>query len=158
MALAKEDGMSIIVKNMAIVLIVPITIFGLYVIAHGHLTPGGGFPGGAILASLVALFLVAFGAKAVKAMQKGLFSTAESLGLLAFVALALLGIGETFFKNSLANSIGLFGMGIGFGSNPGFIQTGGVIPLMNFAVGLEVFAALSIIVILFYSLEGGKAK
>ena len=34
-------------------------VFGLYVVVHGHLTPGGGFQGGAVMATGTALLLVA---------------------------------------------------------------------------------------------------
>jgi len=49
-----------------------------------------------------------------------------------------------------------FGNAIQFGANPSFLGTAGVIPLMNIAVGLEVFAALSIIVVLIFSSEAEK--
>ena len=39
-------------------------VFGLYVVAHGHLTPGGGFQGGAVMATGTALILVARAAAA----------------------------------------------------------------------------------------------
>ncbi|PKP54943.1 sodium:proton antiporter, partial [Candidatus Atribacteria bacterium HGW-Atribacteria-1] len=35
-----------------------IIIFGFYIIVHGHLTPGGGFQGGAVVGSAFALLLV----------------------------------------------------------------------------------------------------
>lgn len=147
-----KDGMSVIVKTTACVLLIPITVFGLYIIMHGHLTPGGGFPGGAVMATLVVLFLVAFGKDgANKILGKESLSAAESLGLLLFAALAFVGISVTFFSNFLANSDYYFGMTIPFGPNPGYLMSGGVLPLMNMAVGLEVFAALSAIVLLMFT-------
>ena len=38
------SGMSKIVKTISCIAFPFIMIYGLYVIAHGHLTPGGGFP------------------------------------------------------------------------------------------------------------------
>ena len=152
-----DKEMSLIVKNVACVLAIPITMFGLYIILHGHLTPGGGFPGGAIMASLVALFLVAFGTGWAGKINKDFLSFRESLGLALFGLLAFLGLGTSFFHNFLANSNSLFGMSIPFGPNPGFLWTGGTIPLMNIAVGLEVFAAISIIALVMFS-EGGSRK
>ena len=38
-----------------------LAVFGLYVIVHGHLTPGGGFQGGAVVATFMAFLLVAHG-------------------------------------------------------------------------------------------------
>ncbi len=143
-----DDGMSVIVKNVAAVLVVPALIFGFYVILHGHLTPGGGFPGGAVLATAVAMLAVAFGAAGTKRMKrKDMLSSVESLGLLMFAALAFMGLQVTFFNNFLANSGMPFGMAIPFGPNPGYMLSAGVMPLMNLAVGIEVFAALSVIII-----------
>jgi multisubunit Na+/H+ antiporter MnhB subunit len=150
-----DPGMSAIVKTVACLLVVPITVFGLYVILHGHLTPGGGFPGGAVMATMIALLLVAFGKEGSKRMKrKDLLSSAESLGLLAFAAMAFIGISVTFFSNFLANTGGMFGMFMPFGPNQGYLLSGGVIPIMNIAVGLEVFAALSAIVIIMFNHRG----
>ena len=55
------SGMSKIVKTVSNITFPLIVIYGLYVIAHGHLTPGGGFQGGAVVASGLAMILVAYG-------------------------------------------------------------------------------------------------
>ena len=52
--------LSKIVRTVANQLILFIVIFGLYVILHGHITPGGGFQGGAVIVSGVVMLLVAF--------------------------------------------------------------------------------------------------
>lgn len=146
--------MSVVVRTIAR-LILPLALaFGGYVIMHGHLTPGGGFQGGAVVASTVALVVIAFGVERLKG-QKNLFSFLEDLGAIAFVALAFLGIGSTFFRNVLAGSGGLFGIPVPFGPNPGWLNTGGTLPLMNWAVGLKVLAGLGSVVILL-ALFGGK--
>ena len=73
----------------------------------------------------------------------------ECLGLTFFILLAFFGIFKnTFFYNFLANTAGFLGKTIYFGVNPGYINSGGVIPLANIAVGVEVVAALSAVVIL----------
>lgn len=146
------DGMSRIVKTVACIVSVPAITFGIYVMMHGHLTPGGGFPGGAVMATIVALFLVAFGGEIVlKSLHTASFSLLEGFGLILFITVAFLGISSTFFHNFLANSGGVFGSPVPFGSNPGHINTGGLIPVMNLAVGLEVSAALSLIVLLMFA-------
>lgn len=146
-----EYKASIIVRNITRITAIPIIVFGFYVILHGHLTPGGGFPGGAIVATLIALILVSFRREEVKGLHWEPFSILESLGLVAFAMLALIGIPNTFFHNFMANSNQLFGMAVPFGPNPGYLSTGGVIPLMNMAVGLEVFSALSLIVLVIFT-------
>lgn len=139
--------MNKIVKIVSAIALNPIIIFGLYIISHGHLTPGGGFQGGVVIASMFVLILVAFRDK-IKLSHK-LFAFFESLGLIFFIVLAFFGIFKnTFFYNFLANSHKILGPTIKFGSNPGYLNSGGVIPLMNLAVGIEVVSALSIIAVL----------
>ena len=125
-------------------------IYGLYVIAHGHLTPGGGFQGGAVAASACAMVLVAFGSKWTfdKIKEKRL-SVFESIGAVGFIGVALLGLvfGVAFFHNFLVGSEVLFGVIPATGSSLADINTGGVLPLMNFAVGLKVIAGLFVIVL-----------
>ncbi len=136
--------MSVIVRTVSDVMVVPIIVFGIYLILHGHLTPGGGFQGGAVVASATALLIVSNGALKD---YKGDFSTMESAGLTFFFLLAFLGIvmGFAMFYNSLAGTGGIFGGTVMSGINPGYINTGGTVPLMNIVVGMEVIAALSLI-------------
>jgi len=100
--------MTKIVKIVSLIVLNPIIIFGLYVISHGHLTPGGGFQGGVIVASVVALILVVF--KDNIKLPKELFSLFECLGLIFFILLAFLGVFKnTFFYNFLANNTEFLG-------------------------------------------------
>jgi multicomponent Na+:H+ antiporter subunit B len=151
------SGMSKIVKTVTAIGFPLVVIFGLYVIAHGHLTPGGGFQGGAVVASACAMVLIAYGSiwtmKKVKEKQLSIF---ESLGAIAFITLALLGLvyGMMFFNNFLIDQ------GIIF-DNPAVgqsdINTAGVLPLMNFAVGLKVIAGLfAIVLVMAYATNKSK--
>lgn len=140
--------MSKIVRTISNFLTPGILIFGLYVIMHGHLTPGGGFQGGAVFASGVALLIVAFGSgKVQKKLKERHLSILESSGALIFIGLAFAGMAVAFFYNFLVGSP-IFGHIPPTGPNPGDIWTGGVIPLMNIAVGLKVIAGLSAIVLI----------
>ncbi len=56
----------VIVKTMTRLLIPFIQIYGLYVIAHGHESPGGGFQGGVILGASFILLAVVYGMDEVK--------------------------------------------------------------------------------------------
>lgn len=143
----RAELMSKIVQTMARLLYGPMLIFGFYIIMHGHLTPGGGFQGGAVVASGFALLIVAYGAKGAKIKER-LFSMVESGGALLFVALAFLGLGVTFFYNFLAGAGPVLGDLVVPGPNPGDLNTGGTLPLMNWAVGLKVLAGLGSIVLL----------
>lgn len=146
--------MTVVVRTISRVLLPVGLAFGGYVIMHGHLTPGGGFQGGAVAASALAMIIVAFGAASLKE-KKGLLSVLESLGGVAFAALGFLGLGVTFFANVLAGAGGLFGRPVPYGPNPGDLNTAGTLPLMNWAVGFKVLAGLSAVVLLF-ALFGGK--
>jgi energy-converting hydrogenase B subunit I len=141
-------GMSRIVRTMTTLIFGFIMVYGFYVIAHGHLSPGGGFQGGAIVASAFALLLVTYGTDQIqKFLSKDLLSILESTGLVLFITFAFLGLGTTFFYNFISNSGGLFGSPTAIGINPGDLNTGGTIALMNMAVGLEVLAALGVIIL-----------
>jgi multicomponent Na+:H+ antiporter subunit B len=144
-------GMSKIVKTMVSIALPLTLIYGLYIIAHGHITPGGGFQGGAVVASGLAMLVVAYGSvwamDRVKKKHLSLDQTLESIGAIGFIGLAFLGLifGNMFFNNFLVGDDFLFGeIGIGLGN----INTAGLIPLMNFAVGLKVIAGLFGIVLL----------
>jgi energy-converting hydrogenase B subunit I len=133
-----------------------IIIFGLYIIAHGHLTPGGGFQGGAVIVSGVVMLLVAFNHQEVgKVLRERLLSIMESTGALIFIGLAFAGIGTAFFYNLLVGSP-IFGRIPATGPNPGDIWTGGFIPLMNFAVGLKVAAGLTAVVLALALFSSGE--
>jgi energy-converting hydrogenase B subunit I len=144
------SGMSKIVKTITNIAIPFILIYGLYVIAHGHLTPGGGFQGGAVVASGLVMVLIAYGSvwTMEKIKEKNL-TMLESLGAFCFILLAFLGLlfGSVFFNNYLVGSNLIFGDVPAAGSGLADFNTAGVIPLMNFAVGLKVIAGLFAIVL-----------
>jgi multicomponent Na+:H+ antiporter subunit B len=133
-----------------------VLVFGLYVIMHGHVTPGGGFQGGAIIASGVVMLIVAFGSGQIKKfLRERRLSMVESSGALLFILVAFAGIGTVFFYNFLVGSR-IFGGIPPTGSNPGDVWTGGVIPLMNLAVGLKVTAGLSAAVLALALFSSGE--
>ena len=140
--------MSKIVRTMTNLLTVLILTFGLYVIMHGHMTPGGGFPGGAVLGSGAALLIVSFGSSAVeKRLSERRLAVLKIGGLVMFIGLAFGGIASAFFFNFLVGSP-VFGNIPPTGPNPGDVWTGGCSTLMNVAVGMIVSAGLAAIVLL----------
>ena len=155
-------GMSKIVKTISSIAFPLSLIYGLYVIAHGHLTPGGGFQGGAIVASACAMILVAYGSVwTIRKIKEKHLSVFESLGAIGFIGLAFLGIIfgiNVFFNNFLINQniIPIFNeIGRGLAN----INTAGVLPLMNFAVGLKVIAGLfAIVLVMAYGTRVQEAK
>lgn len=145
-----------IVRTVANQLILFIVIFGLYVIVHGHITPGGGFQGGAVIVGGVVMLLAVFNSQELKkSLRERVLSIVESSGALIFIILAFIGIGTVFFSNVLLGTP-IFGGVPDFGSPVGDIWTGGVIPLMNIAVGLKVVAGLSAVVLALALFSGGE--
>ncbi|WP_456365266.1 Na(+)/H(+) antiporter subunit B [Thermococcus sp.] len=131
------DDMGVIVRTAARATIPLIGIFGSYIVMHGHLTPGGGFQGGATIAGAGILFLLAFGLKEMEGhFNKNLYSALEGIGGLAFLGAAMLGIGVAFFYNTFWHS------GPFFNGKPGTLLSAGFLPIMNLAVGLKVFTGL----------------
>jgi len=126
-------GMSLIVKKITGVVIGFVFIYGVYIILHGHLTPGGGFAGGVIVAGAFILRYLAYGgdAKAEKRSSTNA-SVFESVGALLFISIALLGliVGAIFFLNFLPKG------------TPFHLFSAGIIPLCNIAIGIKVGAGL----------------
>jgi len=102
-----------------------ILLFGVYVFLHGHLTPGGGFQGGAIIASGFLLMYLAFPQRRT---TKRYSQVIESLGGLIFVGIGLLGliVSGSFLINFLPKGV------------PRSLFSGGIIPIIYVAVGLKV--------------------
>ena len=105
-------------------------IAGLYVVIHGHLTPGGGFQGGVILA---AAFFLAAARPPEESLSHIWLSVIEGLAGTAFIAL---GLGALY--NGDAFLTPLFDKGV-FGE----LVSSGSLPLLYLAVGLKVGAELS---------------
>ena len=128
------EGMSIIVKKVSQLVAGIIFMYGIYIILHGHLTPGGGFAGGAIIAGSFILLILAFGSSALKLKKEVAGSSnTESVAILMVVILAimslLMGI-KVFFTNFLPKG------------EPGTLLSAGVIPLYNIFIGIEVAGAI----------------
>jgi len=139
--------LSKIVRTVSNQLIVFILIFGFYIIMHGHDSPGGGFQGGAVVASGVVMLLVAFGSgQIIKSLRVGKLTVVACCGALIFIAIALAGTGTTFFHNFLLGTP-IFGDIPPPGPNPGHVWSGGIIPLMEIAIGFIVMAGLSAVVL-----------
>jgi len=128
----KEQGMSIIVKRITRMTVSLIFLFGVYIVLHGHLTPGGGFAGGVIIALSFIHLVLAFGRDvALKKLSESAVSIIESFGGLLFWGVALLGfLGGYFFLNVLPKG------------KPFNLFSSGIIVLCNIAIFLKVGAGL----------------
>ena len=139
-------GMSIIVKTISSWLKVLIFVFGIYIILFGHLTPGGGFAGGVILAGSYVLLMLAFGKEFVEEnLSLKLASKFDCVGALLFIAIAFVGLfygAANFFYNFIYQEAQAT-------KDTTFdLVSAGSIPLSNIAIGLKVGASLFLIVLI----------
>jgi len=112
-----------------------ILLFGAYIFIHGHLTPGGGFQGGAIIAS--AFLLMYLGCHNEKRINETGIIISESLGGLVFVIIGLIGlaVGTHHFLNNFMPK-GEFNT----------LLSAGIIPIIYIAIGFKVGSELSRII------------
>jgi multicomponent Na+:H+ antiporter subunit B len=134
------------VRVTAMLLAAPTFLFAIYIVAHGQLTPGGGFQGGVILAT--AALLVYLGGEfgnLRETLPREFAHIVEAIGAGAYpaVGLATLVAGGAFLENILPLG------------TQGSMLSGGTIPIINAGVALEVSGgiALTIIVYLEETLE-----
>jgi len=127
-----KNGMSIIVQRITRITVSLIFLFGVYILLHGHITPGGGFAGGVIIALSFIHLVLAFGKEeAFKRVSESAASVIESLGGLIFLSIAILGfLGGFFFLNFLPKG------------QPFHLFSSGIIILCNIAIFLKVGAGL----------------
>lgn len=125
----KPPMASAAIRFFAVLLIAPIGLFGLYMTTHGQLTPGGGFQGGVILASAPLLIYLADRFDMLrKIAPKRFVETCEALGASAYAlaGVAMLFLGGMFLENKLPLG------------QRGSVTSGGIMPIISFAVGVEV--------------------
>ncbi len=129
----KTEPASLVLYTGCRLLFPLILIFGSYIFIHGHLTPGGGFQGGAIIAS--GFLLIYLGCRERRISRKASKLT-ESLGGLLFVVTGLLGLafGGYFLSNFLPKGT----------ANELF--SAGIIPIIYIAIGFKVGSELASII------------
>ena len=127
-------------RALALALIGPVVAFGIYIVTHGQLTPGGGFQGGVILATAPLLIYLAGDFETFKRVTSHtLVEIAEAAGVAGFLAIGFAGllIGQNFLQNVLP-------MG-----QTGNVNSGGTIPLISLTTGLEVAAGFVLLLYAF---------
>lgn len=120
---------NIVLRRTMRALIPLIFVLGIYVLVNGHLSPGGGFSGGAVLGAGIVLLSSAYGEEV-----SGRFITERTFRIVTTSALLFYCIGKSYTFFTGANSLHSF---IGNGT-PGDILSGGLILPLNVAVGLVV--------------------
>ena len=122
--------------------LMPLTlVVGIDIVVHGHVTPGGGFQGGVVLATGLHLLYVAGRYRSMERLRPmPLVEVSEAAGTAAFAALGFAGIGVT--GSFLANVLppGSFGQ----------LFSAGAVPLFNVAVGLAVASGCVVMLAKFF--------
>ena len=122
----KDDS---ILQKITFLLFPVIVIFGIYVILNGHISPGGGFSGGAIIGAGLILYANAFGFEKLNR-----FFTEKTYKMVSFSALTFYCLAKSYSFFTGANHLE---SGIPLGT-PGAILSSGLIFPLNICVGLVV--------------------
>ena len=122
-----------ILQLAARVLVPIILLYGMYIILNGHLSPGGGFSGGAVMGAGLILYLNAFGFQKTER-----FFTYKTFRWITFLALMTYGGLKSYSFFMGANHLE---SGIPLGT-PGAILSSGLILPLNICVGLIVMCTM----------------
>lgn len=133
------QGMGLIVRTVARWLKGFVLLYGIYIVLYGHLTPGGGFAGGVIIACGFTLLVLACGERqGLPYFPRNVASALDAVGMLMFLALAWVGMWSAagvFFDNFIDTP-----------QHAWFtLPSGGIIPLANLALGLKVASSLFLV-------------
>lgn len=118
-----------ILQQVTFILFPLIMVFGIYVVLNGHLSPGGGFSGGAIMGAGLILYLNAFGIE-----KMGRFFTENTHKYVSVAALSFYCLAKSYSFFTGANHLeSIISTGV-----PGRIISAGLILPLNICVGLVV--------------------
>ena len=124
-----EPSHDAILQVMSVLIFPIIMLFGIYVVLNGHLSPGGGFSGGAVLGAGFILYLNAYGFEKTER-----FMNSKTVKWITFGSLMVYCLAKSysFFTgaNHLESHIPL--------GTPGAILSSGLILILNICVGLVV--------------------
>ena len=126
------------VRVTALLLIAPTILYGIYIVTHGQVSPGGGFQGGVILATApLLLYLCADYNRFRQATPQRLIEVAGALGAASYILIGLACVlsGGLFLQNFLPPG------------KSGTLTAGGIVPLIDLAVGLEVSGGVTLVIL-----------
>lgn len=149
--------MNPILKIIAFPVTLLMMCIGVMTILGGHITPGGGFQGGAMIAGAFIFCAIIYGLKENPfEFSHGFISTMESIGALGYV---LLGVAGLFIAGSFLYNVGtdiylLIPQAISQWFTYPDPTNAGIIPYLNIFVGIKVMVGLSAIVVIFMKISG----
>ena len=135
---------SVIVRSTANIFLPLACIYGAYVIFHGHISAGGGFQGGVLVASAILLVYLGYGeGKAKETFNNHKLHSSETVAEIIYVSLGLIGVvgGFNFCLNFVFD-------GAGFDTSV----------LMNHAVGYHVMGGIICLLAMMLSQLGDKEE
>lgn len=138
-------GMTLIVKTITRLTVGLILIYGIYIVLRGHISPGGGFAGGVIIALSFIHLLLAFGKDAVLSKineVRGIFLASIGAGL--FLIIATFGFLRQQYPTALSENFKLFGAGL--------------IPSSDLAIALMVGCGLFVVFLALVLLTSEKEE
>ncbi len=135
-----EPKNDMILQTVTKMLFPPIVIFGIYVILCGHLGPGGGFSGGAIIGAGLILYVAAFGFEKTEK-----FFTGKTYKIMSVCALGCYALCKSYSFYTGANHIeSIIPLG-----TPGAILSSGLILILNICVGIVVAGTMYTFYVMF---------
>ncbi len=134
---------NLIIKTTCRIILPFIQIFGLYVIAHGHHSPGGGFQGGVILGASIILYAIAFDLRsALKRMSERVTALLCALGVFIYAGT---GLASFFYEKNYLDYSALATI---MGTDPISARSHAIL-VVEVGVGIAVMAVM---VVLYYNL------
>jgi energy-converting hydrogenase B subunit I len=143
---------SVILKIISLPISVILICLGIMTILGGHITPGGGFQGGAMIASGIILSILVYGlGNSPLELSHAYIEVLESVGALGFIIFGLIGlfVGGFYLYNFGTDLLNIVPATIQNVFHYPDVTNAGIIPYLNIFVGLKVFVGLSSIVIAF---------
>ncbi|MDZ7725442.1 MAG: MnhB domain-containing protein [candidate division KSB1 bacterium] len=143
----KNNGMTLIVKTVTRITVWMIILYGAYIILHGHLTPGGGFGGGVIIALALLNVMLAYGREfTTRWLNISVLEHGESLSALLFLITGIVGllVSGAFLANFISKGQ-LF-----------HLLSAGTLPVLNIIIGFKVALSLFLVVWVLTSIKLSK--
>ncbi|MGI5142017.1 MULTISPECIES: MnhB domain-containing protein [unclassified Streptomyces] len=133
----EPEEVALPVRRYALVILPVAVVCGLYVVAHGQLSPGGGFQGGVVVATALHLLYLGADYRALERVRPlGLYEVGDALAACGYLVTGLAGLlaGTAFLANTL----------LPYGTL-NTLSSGGTVPLLNAAIGMEVACAVVVL-------------
>jgi multicomponent Na+:H+ antiporter subunit B len=121
------------VRALGVLLLPVVTLIGIYVVASGHLSPGGGFQGGVIIATALHLLFLAGDYPALQRVRPlPIVDIGDAAGAAGYIAIGLVGLamGGVFLENTMP--LGTFNT----------LFSAGTVDLLNVTIGVEVASGM----------------